>query len=142
MMLKARQCCCRREKGNQQRPADTEGCQLLQLFPCVELHIPRAACIAGRREEDACWFRDGLIVVVSIQGVSQQPVITVFFLSSLIFINAAMIVFHCFFFLIRSFFLGAFLVIFTLLGVKTRDDYFFWFSFGLFFLYFSFFFIF
>ena len=91
----------------------------------MELHIPRAACIAGRREEDACWFRDGLIVVVSIQGVSQQPVITVFFLSSLIFINAAMIVFHCFFFLIRSFFLGAFLVIFTLLGVKTRDDYFF-----------------
>ena len=36
--------------------------------------------------------------MVSIQGVSQQPVITVFFLSSLIFINAAMIVFHCFFF--------------------------------------------
>ena len=69
----------------------------------MELHIPRAACIAGRREEDACWFRDGLIVVVSIQGVSQQLVITVFFLSSLIFINAAMIVFHCFF-LIRSFF--------------------------------------
>ena len=30
-------------------------------------------------------------------------------------------------------------MIFTLLGVKTRDDYFFWFSFGLFFLYSSFF---
>ena len=78
---------------------------MLQLLPCVELHIPRAACIAGRREEDACWFRDGLIIVVSIQGVSQQLVITVFFLSSLIFINAAMIVFHCFFFFFNPFFL-------------------------------------
>ena len=87
---------------------------MLQLFPCVELHIPRAACIVGRREEDACWFHDRLIVLVSIQGVSQRLVITVFFLSSLIFIYVAMIVFHCFFFhlffLFRGIFRGIYIV--------------------------------
>ena len=79
----------------------------------MELHIPRAACIVGRRKEDACWFHDWLIVLVSIQGVSQRLVITVFFLSSLICIYVAMIVFHCFFhlfFLFRGIFRGIYIV--------------------------------